>query len=69
MLSLSITILSYNIYANKKALLGMTHSKVESVKIIGTRDIDMDSKAKAVFTEINNESYTKPYFNDAQEKI
>ena len=46
-------------------MLGMTGNKVESVKIIGTRGINMDANLKAIF---NNEDdfYIKPYFNDAQ---
>ena len=46
------------------------------MKILGTRDINMDSKAKAIFNEIDYRTdgifksvnhFTKPYFNDAQE--
>ena len=46
-------------------MLGMTGNKVESVKIIGTREMDMDENSKTIF---NNEDryYIKPYFNDAQ---
>ena len=46
-------------------MLGMTGNKVESVKIIGTREMDMDENLKAIF---NNEDdvYIKPYFNDVQ---
>jgi len=57
-------------------LLGIKDNKVKNVKILGTRDINMDSKAKAIFNEIDYRTdgifksvnhFTKPYFNDAQE--
>ena len=46
-------------------MLGMNGNKVESVKIIGTREMDMDENSETIF---NNEDryYIKPYFNDAQ---
>ena len=50
-------------------------SQVESVKIFGTRDMNMDPNAKKLFDEIDYSNsnfankFTKPYFNDAQEKF
>ena len=51
----------------------MVENNVEGVKLVGTRDMNMDPKAKAVFDEIDYSNYnylnkfTKPYFNDVQE--
>ena len=43
----------------------MTGNKVESVKIIGTREMDMNANMKSIF--YNQDIYfIKPYFNDAQ---
>ena len=56
-----------------KAILGMVENNVEGVKLVGTRDMNMDLKAKAVFDEIDYSNYnylnkfTKPYFNDVQD--
>ena len=56
----------------------MKDNKVENVKLLGTRDMNMDSKAKALFNGIDYQTdvflntmndFTKPYFNDAQEKF
>ena len=58
-----------------KAILGMISNNVESVKILGTRDMNMDSKTKTIFDEIDytNQNFlnkfTKPYFNDVQENF
>ena len=46
-------------------MLGMTGNKVESVKIIGTREMDMDENLKTIFKN-EDDLYIKPYFNDAQ---
>ena len=43
----------------------MTGNKVESVKIIGTREMDMDKNLKTIFKN-EDDFYIKPYFNDAQ---
>ena len=43
----------------------MTGNKVESVKIIGTREMDMDDNLKDIFKN-EDDLYIKPYFNDAQ---
>ena len=57
------------------AILGMIDNNVESVKIVGTRDMNMDSKTKTIFDEIDytNQNFlnkfTKPYFNDVQENF
>ena len=54
----------------------MKDNKIENVKLLGTRDMNMDSKAKALFNGIDYQTdvflntmndFTKPYFNDAQE--
>ena len=58
-----------------EAMLGMTGSDVKKVKIIGRREMNMDSNMKDIIDEINigirnrfEESYfAKPYFNDAQD--
>ena len=48
-----------------KAMLGMTESKVEDLKIIGTREMNMNANMKSIF--YNQDIYfIKPYFNDAQ---
>jgi len=50
-------------------------SQVQSVKIFGTRDMNMDPNAKTLFDEIDYSNFnfankfTKPYFNDAQENL
>ena len=46
-------------------MVGMTGNKVESVKIIGTREMDMDDNLKDIFKN-EDDLYIKPYFNDAQ---
>ena len=46
-------------------MLGMTESKVEDLKIIGTREMNMNANMKSIF--YNQDIYfIKPYFNDAQ---
>lgn len=50
-------------------------SEIQSVKIFGTRDMNMDPNAKTLFDEIDYSNFnfankfTKPYFNDAQENL
>ena len=62
-----------NAFKSIKAILGMMGNNVESVKIVGTRDMNMDSKTKTIFDEIDytNQNFlnkfTMPYFNDVQE--
>lgn len=67
-------------FSNKKAVLGIVGNgqkspQVESVKIFGTRDMNMDPNAKSLFDEIDYSNFnfankfTKPYFNDAQENF
>ena len=56
-------------------MLGMTESKVEDLKIIGTREMNMNANMKSIFynKDINHgyigtkyTNFVKPYFNDAQ---
>ena len=48
-------------------MLGMTDNKVEDVKIIGTREMNMNANMKNIFdTEDAPFDIPKPYFNDAQ---
>ena len=47
-------------------MLGITGNNVDSVKLIGRRDMSMDTNAKALFDE-NDRYYYYPYFNDAKE--
>ena len=64
-----------NAFKSIIAILGIIDDNVESVKIIGTRDMSMDSKTKTIFDEIDytNQNFlnkfTKPYFNDVQENF
>ena len=46
-------------------MLGMTSNKVESVKIIGSREMNMDTNMKNIF-EKEDLWFVKPYYNDAQ---
>ena len=52
-------------------MLGMVGNKVESVKFIGRRDMNNDKNMRALFDEIDRETWLhnvfKPYFNDAKE--
>ena len=56
-------------------MLGMVGNKVESVKIIGRRDMKMDTNMRALFDEMDYipisdslmQGVIKPYFNDAKE--
>ena len=43
----------------------MVSNNVESVKLIGRRDINMDANIKTIYDESDN--YYQPYFNDAKE--
>ena len=57
-----------------EAMLGMTGNDVKSVKMIGRREMNMDSNMKDFFNEINVDnlrfgSLAKPYFNDAQDFV
>ena len=45
-------------------MLGMTDNKVEDLKIIGTREMDMNANMKSIFYQ--DTYFIKPYFNDAQ---
>ena len=45
-------------------MLGMTESKVEDLKIIGTREMNMNANMKSIFYQ--DIYFIKPYFNDAQ---
>ena len=45
-------------------MLGMVGNNVESVKLIGRREMNMDANMKTLF--IDDYRY-KPYFNDAKE--
>ena len=44
----------------------MVGNKVERLKFIGRREMDMNANIKSVFDE-SDENYYKPYFNDAKE--
>ena len=46
-------------------MLGMTGNNVDSVKIIGRREMDMDENLKTIFKN-EDDLHIKPYFNDAQ---
>ena len=54
-------------------MLGMTGNEVKTVKMIGRREMNMDSKMKDFFREIDvkyslySPQFRKPYFNDAQD--
>ena len=47
-------------------MLGMVGNRVESVKLIGRREMNMDIKMKTLFYEIDSRRH-RPYFNDAKE--
>ena len=44
----------------------MVDNKVESVKFIGRREMNMDANMKTLFYE-GDEYHYRPYFNDAKE--
>ena len=46
-------------------MIGMVNHKVENVKFIGRREINMDANMRKLFND-DYERY-KPYFNDAKE--
>ena len=46
----------------------MVGNNVESVKLIGRREMNMDAKMKTFFYERDEYRY-KPYFNDAKELL
>ena len=46
-------------------MLGIVGNNVESVKLIGRRDINMDANIKKIYDE--SDEYYYPYFNDAKE--
>ena len=48
-----------------KVMLGMVGNKVEKVKFIGRRDMNMDTNIKQIFDK--SDQYYRPYFNDAKE--
>ena len=51
----------------------MIGNEVKNVKVIGRREMNMDSNMKDFFNKIDGsydvkyEQFTKPYFNDAQD--
>ena len=47
-------------------MLGIVDNNVESVKVIGRREMNMDSNMKTLFYESDRNRY-RPYFNDAKE--
>ena len=47
-------------------MLGMIGNKVENVKLIGRREMNMDANMKKLFYESDRNRY-RPYFNDAKE--
>ena len=49
-------------------MFGMNDTHVTNLKIIGRRDMNMDSNMKALFDE-SDEYYYYPYFNDAKELL
>ena len=46
-------------------MFGIVDNKVESVKLIGGRDVDMNTKIRSLFDEMDRYKYY-PYFNDAK---
>ena len=53
-------------FQHYKVLLGMVGNNVESVKLIGRREMNMDANMKTLFYESDEYRY-RPYFNDAKE--
>ena len=49
-------------------MLGMVDKNVESVKLIGRREMNMDTKMKTLFYKSDEYRY-RPYFNDAKELL
>ena len=49
-------------------MLGSVGNNVESVKFIGTRDMNMDANLRKIFNE-TDKYYYYPYFNDAKELL
>ena len=47
-------------------MIGMVDANVETVKVIGRREMNMDLNMKKLFYESDEYRY-KPYFNDAKE--
>ena len=47
-------------------MIGMVDANVETVKVIGRREMNMDLNMKKLFYE-SDEYRHKPYFNDAEE--
>ena len=47
-------------------MFGIVENNVENVKVIGRREMNMDSNMKRLFYETDDYRY-KPYFNDAKE--
>ena len=47
-------------------MLGMVSNTVESMKLIGRREMNMDENMKTLFYE-SDEYCHRPYFNDAKE--
>ena len=48
-------------------MLGLVGKNVESVKVIGKRDINMDANLKNIFKKYDEAYKVYPYFNDAKE--
>ena len=46
-------------------MIGMVDNKVENVKFIGSREMNMNRNMKTLFYESDRSRY-KPYFNDAK---
>ena len=48
----------------------MIGNKIENYKLIGVRDMNMNSDLKTLFNEIDSLNFfRKPYFNDAKESF
>ena len=47
-------------------MIGMVDNNVESVKLIGRREMNMDANMKTLFNESDKYRF-RPYFNDAKE--
>ena len=49
-------------------MLGMVDNNVESVKLLGRREMNLDANMKRLFDESDEHRY-RPYFNDAKELL
>ena len=61
-------LIKYQYFEHYKVMLGLVDNNVESVKFIGTRDMNMDANLRKIFNE-TDKYYYYPYFNDAKELL